>query len=195
VGASGGYLGLRLDRFLEEVASAEPAPGGGFVAGLAVAMGAALVAMAARLSREWPEARGAVAQANALRERASQLAQRNVDAYIEAITTLRGGGAEPGARDDAIGQALERAALIPLQIGETAADVGALAATVAESGEPSLRADAAVAATLSLAGAMSAATLVEVNLATSPGDELVTRARRLVDDTSAALEWALSTVQ
>jgi methenyltetrahydrofolate cyclohydrolase len=195
VPSTGGYLERPLDDFLAEVASSELLPGGGFVAAIAVAMAAGLVTMVARLSREhWPEAKGAVAQAEALRSRVTPLAEQNAEAYAEAVAALRQKGDQSERRDEAIAQALERAAEIPLQIGEAASDVSALAATVAERGEPSLRADAATAALLARAGAHAAATLVEVNLGTTTADQRVARARELAAAAAAASEQALAAV-
>ncbi len=197
--APASFFELSLQDLLEELASPDPAPGAGFTAAVAVAMAAALVAMSARLSREhWPEARGAGAQAESLRKRVVPLAERNVRAYLEALSLLRGResqeGAASGSRDDAIASALERAAEIPLQIGEAASDVAALAAAVAENGEPSLRADVAVAASLAVAGARATATLVEVNLGTTSDDPRVALARSYVEDAAKALEQAQAAV-
>ena len=45
-----GYLDMRVGEFLDELAAARPAPGGGSAAALAVALAAALCAMTADLS-------------------------------------------------------------------------------------------------------------------------------------------------
>jgi formiminotetrahydrofolate cyclodeaminase len=190
------YLESRLDEFFEQVASADLLPGAGFVSAVGVAMAAGLVAMCARLSVEhWPEARAVAAQAETLRDRVTPLAEMNAEAYAHAVAVLRGGGvALPDSRDDEIAGALERAAWIPLKIGEVAADVTALAATVAERGEPSLRADAIVAALIAHASAQAAATLIEVNLTTTAGDERLAAARDQVGAATVALERARAVV-
>jgi len=154
---------------------------------------AGLVAMTARVSRsEWGEARGAAAQATTLRERVAPLAERNVDAYREAVALL--GGAESGGGDEPLRDALARAAGVPLEIAEVAVDVASLAAVVAERGEQALRADAVAAALLAEAAARAAATLVEVNLGTTSADERVARARDLAGATTAAAQRARSTL-
>src|SRR6266540_5794960 len=141
------YLELSLEDFLDEVATGELLPGGGFVAAAAGAMASALVTMAGRIAgREWAEGRGVAAQAETLRKRITPLAVLNADAYESAVATLRGELAARGSRDEEIASALERAAEIPLAIAEAGVDVVALAALIAERGEPGLRADAAVAA-------------------------------------------------
>ena len=193
-GKSDGYLDLSLEELLDTLASPDPAPGSGFVAAVAVAMAAGLVAMAAQLlpAVDWPDARGAAAQAQALRSRVTPLAESNTRAYMEAISALeqpdgRPQGREPGkeSRDEALARKLAKAADLPAQIGRAAADVAALAADVAENGNPGLRPDVAVAAALAVAGARAAATLVEVNLATTPGDDRVAQARGYVEDAGA----------
>ena len=188
------YLGLPLQDFLGEVASPEPMPGAGYCAAISLSMAAGLVAMAAGASRgEWAEAKGAAAQANTLRERVAPLAQRNVAAYAEAVARLRGGG-DGGTGGEDLGVLLERAARIPLEIAEAAVDVASLAAVVAERGEQALRADAVAGALLAQGVARAAATLVEVNLATTSSDERVTRAHDLAGTAAAAANRALATL-
>jgi formiminotetrahydrofolate cyclodeaminase len=197
VGSEDSYMRLALEEFLEEIATADLLPGGGFVSGYAVAMAAGLVAMIARLSSEhWPEARTISAQAQTLRRRVTPLAALNAESYSAAIAALRGGedGSGESGRDEAIANALQQAAHVPLQIGEVACDVAVLAAAVAERGEPGLRADAVVAALLAQACARAAATLVEVNLGTIAGDERLTQARDLAGTATVALERALAAV-
>jgi formiminotetrahydrofolate cyclodeaminase len=185
-----GYLRLPLNDFLEEVSSSEVAPGGGSVAAVAVAMAAGLVTMAARLSRNgWQDAAGAAAQAETLRQRVTPLVEVNVEAYTEAVAKLR----SPGD-DNEIGRALDRAAEVPLEIARAAADVGALAVLVAEQGEPSVRADVATAALLTQAAARTAATLVEVNLSTTEGDDRILAARQFAAAAEEAAQQAVAAV-
>ncbi len=190
------FLDLPLGEFLDEVASPELVPGAGFSSAVTVAMAAGLVTMTARRSLEvWPEGAGAAAQAERLRKRVIPLAEENVVAYRKAVGLLRGDDlADVQHRDFELSRSLEEAARIPLAIGEAAADVAALAADVAEYGEPSVRADAATAGALALAGARGAAILVEVNLTTTSGDERLARARELVVDAEAAVERATAQV-
>jgi formiminotetrahydrofolate cyclodeaminase len=186
------YRGLPLTQLLDEIASPEPMPGAGYCAAVALEMAAGLLTMAAQVSRaEWGEARGAAAQATTLRERIAPLAERNVDAYREAVTLL--GGAESGG-DEPLRDALARAAGVPLEIAEVAVDVASLAAVVAERGDQALRADAVSAALLAEAAGRTAATLVEVNLGTTSADERVTRARDLAGSAAAAADRARRTL-
>jgi formiminotetrahydrofolate cyclodeaminase len=188
------YLDLGIDELLTELASPSPVPGAGFAAALSVSMGAAIVSMAARLSPEWAEGRGSAAQAETLRKRVMDLAARNAEAYAEALAALEGKEERYRTRDETMADALARAADVPLQIGDAATTVAALAAEVAEHGEPRFCADCAVAASLALAGARAAATLVEVNLGTTGDDARVKTAREQIDAAATSLDQALSAV-
>jgi formiminotetrahydrofolate cyclodeaminase len=78
-----------VERFLDRIASAEPAPAGGSVAAVAVAMAAGLVAMAARLAHEWPKASEVIERAEALRSRMATLALADEEAYAKVTQAMR----------------------------------------------------------------------------------------------------------
>jgi methenyltetrahydrofolate cyclohydrolase len=180
-------LDLRLHEFLEEVASASRTPGGGSVAALVAAAAAGLLAKVARASTEaWPEARGVAAQAEALRDRVAPLAQLDADEYEAALRARSDGG------DYELGRAYARAAEPPLQIVEAAADVALLSVSVAQHGDPGLRADAVTAASLAAGAARAAAELVAVNLTASAVDERVVRARKFAEQAADAAEEAFA---
>src|SRR4051812_9176846 len=64
------FLRTNLGDWLEALAAAGPAPGGGSAAAIAGAVAASLVGMTARLSTDgWPEAPGIAVQADLLRGR------------------------------------------------------------------------------------------------------------------------------
>jgi formiminotetrahydrofolate cyclodeaminase len=187
-------LSLPTEAFLDQLARGTRVPGAGPGAALVTAVAAALAAMAARSSVDsWAAARAAVAQAESLRTRAGRLAEDDA-AALEAFIAAREATAEQRreARDFNLGQALDRAADIPLAIAETACDVAQLAAYVADHCEGDVRADAAAAASLAYGAARAAAHLVEVHLATSSGDVRVVSARNLVRLAEAAADAAVS---
>lgn len=92
--------------------------------------------------------------------------------------------------DEPLAPALARAADLPLEIADVAADLAALAALVAEHGSPDFRADAAGAAQLAAGAVGAAALLIDVNLSTGPEDERLARARELRAAADAASERA-----
>jgi methenyltetrahydrofolate cyclohydrolase len=195
VAATGDLLDLSLREFLEAVASEDPTPGGGTAAALAVAISAGLTAMVARASGDWPEAGSAVAQAERLRKRIAPLAQRDAEAYEEALVTMTlPERVEPAVRDMAVGAALWRAAEVPMAIAEAGADAACLALLVADHGTPARRADAVAAALLAEAAAWAAAGLVKVNLTITAEDERMEQARRLGETASSAARRAVRTL-
>jgi formiminotetrahydrofolate cyclodeaminase len=153
-----------VERFLDRIASAEPAPAGGSVAAVAVAMAAGLVAMAARLAHEWPKASEVVERAEALRSKMARLALADEDAYAKVTEAMRLPPDSP-SRAAALQAALSGAADVPLSVAEAGVEVAVLAALVAQEGNERLRGDAFVAAELAEAGARGAAELVAINLA------------------------------
>jgi methenyltetrahydrofolate cyclohydrolase len=189
---AGDLLDLRLRELLEAIASEGPTPGGGSTAALAIAMSAALSAMVARASKDWPEAGAAIAQAEQLRRRTAPLAQRDAEAYEEALASVRlPERVEPNVRDAAVGAALARAAEIPLVIAEAGADAASLAALVADRGTPDRRGDAVAAALLAEAGTRAAASLIAVNLGVTPDDDRVVHAQALAASASEAAREAV----
>jgi formiminotetrahydrofolate cyclodeaminase len=166
-----------VERFLDRIASAEPAPAGGSVAAVAVAMAAGLVAMAARLAHDWPKASEVVERAEVLRSQMGTLVLADEDAYAKVTEALRLPPNSP-SRATELEAALSGAADVPLAVAEAAAEVAVLAAIVAREGNKRLRGDALVAAELAKAGARGAAELVAINLA-GRDDPRVERAKDL----------------
>lgn len=158
------YLEQPLGRFLELMASREPAPGGGAAAAVTVALAAALSGMAARFSTGHLEDADALAErADGLREEAARLAQVDAAAYGRVLEA-RGFSGDPNLRSRLVKSALSEAADVPLAVAEAGAEVARLAAYLTENGNPKLKGDAACAVLLAEAGTRAAAVLAGMNL-------------------------------
>jgi len=178
-----GYLDMRVGEFLDELAAAQPDPGGGSAAALAVALAAALCAMTAELSaRRLAHAPQLAADARGLLRRAAPLAQADADAYGGVLAAQRAPD-EPagGLRQQRISAALAQASAVPLEVAEIGDRVAALATEIAAGGNPSVRGDALTAARLAAAAAQAAAALVRINLAGTPEDPRSAQASQLGD--------------
>jgi methenyltetrahydrofolate cyclohydrolase len=177
------YLDQPVGRFLELLASSEPAPSGGGAAALAVSMGAGLCAMTARLSarRLADEAADMAKSLERTAAAAASLIQADADSYAAVITARRsaGAGSEP------VAAALAAAADVPMEIAGLAVPVADAAARLAARGNPNLRGDAIAGALLAAAGARAAAVLVGINLAGAPDDTRTARAARLADQAAS----------
>jgi formiminotetrahydrofolate cyclodeaminase len=181
-------LSLPVGEFLDALAEPLPVPAGGSGAALAVAMGAALLTMAARISKDhWPDAAACAAQAEGLRRRAGPLAQEDAETYAEVLRLRR-----EKAGDAALGEAFARAAEVPLRIAVVGADVAELAAYAAPRVDPKVHGDAAAGAVLAQAGTGIAAHLVAINLATSEGDERIRQADELAEAATVAARRAVA---
>ena len=174
---------LDMGGALDALGAAGSPSAGGSAAALVGAIAAAVTVKVARRSDD----PGLAAQAAALGTRLADLAPTDADALGAARAALAastGGGDE--RRDFHLGQVLDRASAIPLEIAEACADVAALAGQLAETGEDDSRPDAAVASMLAAAAAQAAVRLVEVNLAVGVDDARVTRARAAAQSAAVA---------
>jgi methenyltetrahydrofolate cyclohydrolase len=187
------YAEQPLGRFLELVASRQPAPGGGAAAAIGVALAAGLAAMVARFSAElFREASHMAGQADGLRLRAAELAQADSLAYQRVINARREARADADRRHG-VRTAFSAAADVPCEIARVGATVAELAARLAQRGNPNLRGDAVTAALLAEAGVRAAAELVALNLRSAAIEDGRDReCSGLVDLASAAARRALS---
>lgn len=172
-----------LGAFVESLSSPTETPASGSAAAAAGALAAALLANVARSASD----PGAAAQADALSNRLTALAAEDADAYEAARRALAQSGNGSETHDVRLGTMLRRAAEVPLQIAEAAADVALLARTVAEIAPDGQHADTVGAALIAEGAARTAAHLVDVNLASRPGEERRVRAHEAV---AAAAEAA-----
>jgi methenyltetrahydrofolate cyclohydrolase len=159
-----------VEAFLDDVAAATPAPGGGSSAAVTTALAAALVEMSARIA----EAAGEHARAQAVRERALQLAEEELSSYVPVLEAHRLPLGED--RNERLAAALAEASRAPAEIAELAAETAELGARVAATAAPAVRGDAVTGTLLAEAAASAAAGLVETNLRDRPDDPAAQRA-------------------
>ena len=190
------YLEVQLDDLLGRFAASGQVAAGS-AAALTVAVAAGLAAMVARASRDsWEDAGGVAAQAISLQERAAWLIREDADAWQEAFAALGGTGeGHTAQRNFELEQKLERAAAVPLEIGELGATVAELAALAGELGEGHARADAVAAAALAAGATRAVMHLVEVNLGVREGDKRLAQARASEQAALEAVERALESAR
>jgi methenyltetrahydrofolate cyclohydrolase len=152
-----------LASFLDDVAAATPAPGGGTSAAFALALGAALVEMAASLAGEAE----AASRARGLRAEALELAERELSSYAPVLEAARLPREDP-SRAERLEEAVKDASRTPLAIAERAAEVAELGTAVAAGTSPNVRGDAVTGVVIAEAACAAAAGLVEINLERQP---------------------------
>ncbi|RIK34601.1 MAG: methenyltetrahydrofolate cyclohydrolase [Chloroflexi bacterium] len=178
---------MTLEQFHDELASASPAPGGGSAAAMAGALGAALVAMVARLTigRKTyqdvsAEFENLLPRADALRAELLQLMVHDADAYrrvMDAYQLPKDTDAAKTARADAIQSALQHAANVPLRVAQACAEILEMAQRAAARGNKNAASDAGAGALMAEAGLRAALLNVEINLGLIQDERFVSRLR------------------
>ncbi len=163
-----------ISQFLDELASNSPAPGGGSVAALAGAVGAALASMVCNLTigkKKYAdvqdEMKAVVGQTELLRKELTQLIDKDTEAFnavMAAFGLPKGTEEELATRSAAIQEATKAATLVPLSVMRTCEKALLHARTVAQKGNKNSASDAGVAALMLQAGCAGAALNVRINL-------------------------------
>jgi formiminotetrahydrofolate cyclodeaminase len=161
-----------LAEFLDAVAEATPAPGGGTSAACTAALAAALVEMAARLAGE----SDAAERSRRLRTQALAIAEQELSSYEPVLEAMRLPRDDP-TRAPRLESALIDASATPLAIAQAAAEVAELGVAVARQSSREVSGDAVTGTLLAEAAAAAAAGLVEVNLERQPGAAALGSAR------------------
>ena len=164
----------RVIDFVAATASKEPTPGGGAIAALTAATGAALAEMVANLTfgkkgyeAVQTEMEELQAKAEAIRERMLELSQADADVFnifMNALGLPKNTDEEKSARTAAIQQAYKDAAMVPFEIGELANQIFDLAELASRKGNQNLITDGIIAAINARAAVKSAFLNVRINL-------------------------------
>jgi glutamate formiminotransferase/formiminotetrahydrofolate cyclodeaminase len=159
---------MTLQEFVDETSRDSAAPGGGSVAALAGALGAALAAMVANL----PHPKSAFTEVREHLEEvavaAQALKQRLLDAIDEdtwSFQALMEANRMTGPdKEAAVREATLGAAKVPLEVAETCPEIVGLCARARELGMEASASDAGVGAGMARAAALGAAMNVRINL-------------------------------
>ena len=164
----------KVSNFLDELASNSPTPGGGSVAALAGALGAALISMVGNLTlgkkkyeNVEEDIKKIVSYSEKLRYELSQLIEEDVKVFNNFMATYKMPKEtedEKKVRAEKIQQSLIEAAKVPLKVAYKCLDVLSLSQEVAEKGNVNVISDAGVAALLAKAALESAILNVKINL-------------------------------
>lgn len=188
--------------FLQEVQSDSPAPGGGSVAALVGALGAALAVMVGNLtvgSAKYEEVHGeAKGLMEQLTERLGNLEQ-DVDADTQAFNGVmaayklpKATDEEKTARSQAIQEALKGASRLPLAVAIDCKEVLVLSGKMLAIGNPNAASDAAVAGRMAHAAMWSAIYNVRINLGSIKDTAFVAdvtqQVSTIIEEAEAALQ-------
>ncbi|MGB2783447.1 MAG: cyclodeaminase/cyclohydrolase family protein [Atribacterota bacterium] len=164
----------KVHNFLDELASNSPTPGGGSVAALAGALGAALISMVGNLTigkKKYEDVeediKKIISSSEKLRYELSQLIEEDVMAFNNFMATykmLKETEDEKKIRAEKIQESLIEAAKVPLTVAYKCLEVLSLSKEVAEKGNINVISDAGVAALMAEAALESAILNVKINL-------------------------------
>ena len=185
---------MNVRALLELTASDAPAPGGGAIAALSGAFGAALAAMVGSLTlckKGYESVQEEMAETTA---KANALAQKLLSAMDEDASSFNGYMAalkmpkdtedEKAARRAAMQESLMSASLVPLNTAKTAAEIFPLAEAAVKSGNKNAVTDGLVAAMMARTAVLGALMNVKINLGSIKDEAFVSELR----ETCAALQ-------
>lgn len=200
---NGGLAGMLPYALLEATAAGTPTPGGGAIAAVAGAMGAALAGMAAALTVGRKKYADVAGEAQAVQEEAARLRDELAEAAIAdaasfdaLLAVFRDDTLADEARQAAVEEATVRTGEAPLRVMRLARDVARLAQTMARIGNANAVTDAAAGGMMARAAAQAAALNVRTNATglqdqaraqawRDEVDSLLAEVDRLADETMA----------
>lgn len=184
--------GRTIDGFLAQLASDSPTPGGGAVAGLLAANGAALIQMVCSLTigkAAYEEVDGRMREIDAMageaREALLDVADRDATAFdgvMAAFKMPKDSDAQKAERSQAIQSGYESAAEVPMECARQAAALMSLADEVTRTGNAQAASDGSSAAQCLSAAVWCATYNVEINAAALKDQA---KAQALRDEVSA----------
>jgi len=190
--------------YLDQLASAAPAPGGGSVAALSAAQGAALIGMVLSLTIGRPRfqehdaaLRAIQVEADRLRAECAALIDRDATVPRALIATDKLPHATPeerAARDATLQERTREATEVPLAGARAAAAIVPLCRRLLPIGNPAAVSDIGVAAACALAAFRSAELNVLINLGTLKDRGYVVGARRELGDLGEGIESAVAEI-
>jgi methenyltetrahydrofolate cyclohydrolase len=165
---------MNIKMFLDELASSSPAPGGGSVAALSGALGAALSSMVCNLTREkqgyeavQDEIGEILQRSEDLRKQLTELIDQDTEAFNEVMKALKMPKETEEQREHrrlAMQNAFKHAAEVPLETARKCVQILDVARVVAEKGNKNSISDAAVSALMAQTGVQAAMLNVRINL-------------------------------
>ncbi|XOQ52123.1 MAG: FTCD-C domain-containing protein [Succiniclasticum sp.] len=188
-------------RFVSDLNSTKPAPGGGSAAAFAGAMAGALAGMTAHMTvgkKKYAtveqDMRDVITQSEELQQEMLLMSQEDADIFglvLDAYKMPRGTQAEKDAREAELQRTGKMSVLASLQLSEACIDILRLAETVVSKGNRMLVTDGAASAILARACLRIAAYNVQANLHTVRDSDFVFQAEtrlRACRDLGDALE-------
>lgn len=183
---------LKLTEFASLTASSEPVPGGGSIAAVSGALGAALSEMVANLTigkKKYIDVeenmKEVAAKASELRERLLDDIQRDSNSFNDVMIAMKlpkDTDEQKKIRTEKMQSGLKIAATVPYEIACDAFEIMPLAETVVSKGNTSAVTDGLVSAMMSRTAVLSALLNTKINLASIKDEAFVSEMSKKVKD-------------
>jgi glutamate formiminotransferase/formiminotetrahydrofolate cyclodeaminase len=187
-----GLIEMDLQEFTDELSTDSPAPGGGSVAALSGALGAALSSMVANLTygkREYRRynrrMKNLALKAQALKDEFLSLIERDTEAFNNVMAAMRmrkKTDEEKRIREENIESATKHATIVPLEIMRKAEEILALASQAEKYGNQNSVSDAGVAAMMAQSACDGGYLNVIINLGNIKDKEFVKSIKSEADE-------------
>jgi len=183
---------MNIKMFLDELASSSPAPGGGSVAALSGALGAALSSMVCNLTRGkqgyesiQDEIKEILQRSEELRKQLTELIDKDTEAFnkvMEALKMPKETEDQKEQRQHAMQNAFKLAADVPLETAQKCMQILDVARILAEKGNKNSISDAAVSALMAQTGLHAAMLNVRINLCSIKDTEYIQKVTTELDE-------------
>ena len=187
-----------VKQFVATTASNEPVPGGGSIAALSGALGAALAGMVANLTvgkKKYVEVEAEMAKiaedAAALQEKLVDLIDKDAlsfDDVMKAFKMPKETDEEKAARTAEIQKGMKYAASVPMETAETAFEIMVLAEATVERGNSNAVTDGAIAAMMGRTAVLGALMNVRINLGSIKDEAFVAEMAKKCDELEASVQ-------
>jgi glutamate formiminotransferase/formiminotetrahydrofolate cyclodeaminase len=205
---TGPLASMKIKDFLSELASKSPAPGGGSVAALSGALGAALTSMVANLTigkEKYMEVESdmkkVLKKSEILRKKLTDLIDEDTEAFNDVIAAFKmpkETDDQKSKRSNAIQEGYKTASKIPLETAKTCMQILDVAKIVAEKGNKNSITDAGVSALMARSGVESAILNVKINLGSIKDKSFVDKTIKEIENfhnqTSEKVEYIIKLV-
>ncbi len=187
-----------VKQFVETTASNEPVPGGGSIAALSGALGAALAGMVANLTvgkkkyvEVEEEMKALVEEAACLQDKLVNLIDKDAasfDDVMKAFKMPKETDEEKAARTAEVQKGMKYAASVPLETAETAFEIMKLAEAAVVKGNSNAVTDGAIAAMMGRTAVLGAILNVRINLGSIKDEAFVEELAKKCDALEAEVQ-------
>jgi formiminotetrahydrofolate cyclodeaminase len=195
---------MKVYKFLDELASSSPTPGGGSASALLCSIGASLACMVCRLTigkkgyeQSEAELKKVLEEAEALRKKAEELIDEDTIVFNEVMDAYKTPRENP-ERQNIIQNALRKATFTPIEVAKIGVRVLDLSKIVAFKGNVNSVTDVGVAALAAEAGVRGAVLNARINLKSMKDDmrkgELLTELGGLEERSKTTLNEICNTI-